>query len=385
MQKLLPIENYKVSRAQKRMRLNNLDRFKQNLLEVAPEFSDSIIDGYQIIGKTAKFQQYIATKDKTYFAINISKKAGAGASVKIEKKEEGEMNLDTIKLDDVVYDPAMFVPIKSNTALDYCFSIKGGIMPATNYIVVGDPGIGKSSLSIQFAADILKQNPNKKVLFISAEMTKWDMHPYLERFPLWGQLNTFFVSTMTESLYKESIEAKFNEGWDLVVIDSFAELAESVKGDYNDTVSGANKKTYNDIEKWLIDLMVIQNGAENALNLHTSFISIQQVTKGGTFVGSNKLKHNTTGMIELRFSKGDERKIHVDKNRRGNKYQDLIFDFSEDTSEPITYDVARIERDNKIKEEIKKVRDSQLVDEANTDKWLQDMIDAGETFDDEIE
>lgn len=370
---LLAPEDYKVSRFTKRNRISDLDKFKTVLKQEAPDFAGSIIDGFEIVGKTGVFQQYIAKKDTAYYAINISRKVRQKQEVQQKTKDIENMNLKTVKLKDIEFDNSLFVPIKSDTPLDYCFSTEGGIMPATNYIVIGDPGIGKSSMAIQYAADIQEKNKGKRVLFISAEMTMFDMKPYAKRFPLWEELDILFVSMMTEGLYKESIEAKLKEGWDLVVIDSFAELADAVRGDFNENAKGSDKKTYNDIEKWLVDQMVLHNSADNTAKRYTSFISIQQVTKGGQFVGSNKLKHNTTGMIELRYTKTGSRRVHISKNRRGFEYQDLEFEFGQDTTEPIKYNIEKVHRDKKIQEEIKKVQAQQLDEELLTDAWLYEL------------
>jgi predicted ATP-dependent serine protease len=360
--------NYKVRRVKDCTSTKNLSMYKSRLKIDFPQLIDCNIEGFKIIGKTGTKNQFVAKKEGKLLKINLLE-----TTVTVEKKEVdlSNMNIETVKLKDLSYDPNLFIPIKSNTALDFCFSQKGGVMPATNYIIIGDPGIGKSSISIQFAADIKEQNPDKKVLFISAEMTEWDMIPYTERFPLWSELDILFTSKLTDGIYKESLEQKLKEGWDLVLVDSFSELADTIRGDINENCQGKDKKSYNDIEKYLVDLMVTHNGANNDLNLNTSFLSIQQVTKGGQFVGSNKLKHNTTGMLEIRYNKGKERVINVSKNRRGNEYQDLVFTFSEDLDkDPIQYDIARIERDKLIQNEISKIRDMQLEEETLTDKWI---------------
>lgn len=284
------------------------------------------------------------------------------------------MKLDIVKLGDIAYNPDIFIPLESATPLDKVFSKKGGIMPATNYIVIGDPGIGKSSLSIEYAAQLRKNNPDKKILFVSGEMTRIDMYGYLERFKDWKNLPTVFLSEFTEGRYKESVESLFNQGWDCIVLDSFAEINEAVKEDYNMFMNG--KMSTSGAEKWLIDLFIKNNLADNDEKKHTSFISIQQVTKGGAFVGSNKLKHNTTGMIELRYTKNGERKINVSKNRRGFEYQDLHFDFSENGDEPIVFDVARIEREKELQGKINAERDQILNDERKLNALFG--IDTGE-------
>lgn len=291
------------------------------------------------------------------------------------------MKLDVVKLGDIDYDPNIFIPMESGTPLDKVFSKKGGIMPATNYIVIGDPGIGKSSLSIEYAAQLQKNNPEKKILFVSGEMTRVDMYEYLERFTDWKNLPTVFMSEFTEGRYKESVESLFNQGWDCIVLDSFAEINEAVKEDYNMFMNG--KMSTSGAEKWLIDLFIKNNLGDNEMKKHTSFISIQQVTKGGAFVGSNKLKHNTTGMIELRYTKSGERRINVSKNRRGFEYQDLHFAFQE-TGDPIFYDVARIEREKELQGKINAERDQILNDERKLNA-LFGISEGEEDLDEAIE
>lgn len=380
---LLAPTDYQVSKSIPKTRVNGLDRFKENLENEIPTFVNAVVDGYKIIGKTAKFQQYIATKEEDLFAIQLKKIVGATAassSITREKqvKDLSKMNLKTKKLRDSKFDEGLFIPMESGLPIDHCFSgdadhPNGGILPATNYIVIGDPGIGKSSVTIEHAACVQEMNPDKKVLFISGEMTEMDMIPYTKRFPKWLDLETLFVSDLTDELYKESIQAKLEEGWDLVLGDSFAEIADAVRGDYNETVRGADKMSYNDVEKWLVDLMVTHNKAENELHKNTAFVFIQQMTKGGDFVGSNKLKHNTTGMLELRYTKSGDRKVVVSKNRRGFSYDNLHFTFTPNPNEPIDFDTARIERDKKVEEEIKKAQMEQLEDEQTTDAWFDNL------------
>ena len=335
-----------------------IDNFVDIAAATCPELIGLEVDGHKLVGKYNRGKRlFLFTKEvdgeEQYWSANLhdanearkpkGPKASAPGAIGATASPIEEMNLEIIKLGDIDYDPNLFIPMKSNTPLDYVFSKKGGIMPATNYILIGDPGIGKSTLSIQFAADLQAANPDKKILFISGEMTRIDMAEYLERFPKWKALQTVFVSEFTEGRYKDTVEHWFNEGWDFIVGDSFAEIVDAVKEDYN---MYYGKMSSTGAEKWLIDLMVDNNLGKNKEKKHTAHVLIQQVTKGGKFVGSNKLKHNTTGMIELRYTKTSERCIIIDKNRRGWKYQNLHFMFNEDPEkEPISFDVARVERE----------------------------------------
>ena len=110
--------------------------------------------------------------------------------------------------------------------------------------------------------------------------------------------------------------------------------------------------------------MVTNNKGKNKGKHYTSFLAIQQVTKGGNFVGSNKLKHNTTGMCELRYSNefAGDRYIKFSKNRRGFKYEKLYFDL-ESASGSVNYDIKRLERDEEIKQRISKEKDNMLKEE----------------------
>lgn len=332
---------------------------------------------YTLVGKWwwAQTKYLFQDQDGGYISALIAApkiKSPHGGSVSAAMELE-PMKLDVVKLGDIDYDPNIFIPMESGTPLDKVFSKKGGIMPATNYIVIGDPGIGKSSLSIEYAAQLQKNNPDKKILFVSGEMTRVDMFEYLERFQDWKNLPTVFMSEFTEGRYKESVESLFDQGWDCIVLDSFAEINEAVKEDYNMFMNG--KMSTSGAEKWLIDLFIKNNLGDNESKKHTSFISIQQVTKGGAFVGSNKLKHNTTGMIELRYTKSGERRINVSKNRRGFEYQDLHFAFQEE-GDPIFYDVARIEREKELQGKINAERDQILSDERKLNALFG--IDNGE-------
>jgi len=76
------------------------------------------------------------------------------------------------------------------------------------------------------------------------------------------------------------------------------------------------------------------------------------VNKGGNFVGSNKLKHMTTGMLEIRFEDPDDyesdRFMLFSKNRRGHVGKKLFFDLSAQGG--VQYDTERFQKTEKMKE-----------------------------------
>jgi KaiC/GvpD/RAD55 family RecA-like ATPase len=263
--------------------------------------------------------------------------------------------IELVQIDDLNYDDRIFQSMRTGTPIDYMFSNDGGIYPATNYMVIGDPGIGKSTQTLDLLAKIKKNEPHRKILFISGEMNQIDMYGYVKRYPSFGKIPTLFLCDYLDEDPKEVIEQTFNQGWDIILIDSFIEVQESVQASSNMTRTAA--------EKWLIDMMVTQNKGNNEANLFTSILAIQQVTKGGNFVGSNKLKHNTTGMIELRYSSeftGD-RYAKVTKNRRGFKYEKIYFSLENPLE--VEYDQKRLERDEDIRKRLQREKETLLSEE----------------------
>jgi predicted ATP-dependent serine protease len=143
------------------------------------------------------------------------------------------------------------------------------------------------------------------------------------------------------------LEKALQVGYDVVLIDSFAEVQEDVKETLRMTAAGS--------EKWLIDLMVSHNLGNNEANKNTTFIAIQQVTKGGVFVGSNKLKHNTTGMLELRYDPDSgSQYLMFSKNRRGTVNKKMFYVLSADGD--VQYDLRRYQNDENSREALAQER-----------------------------
>jgi len=253
------------------------------------------------------------------------------------------------KLSSLSYDPRIFETMRTGTIVDRFFANKVGIPRACNFIVVGDPGVGKSTVCLDILANVQNEKAKKnKVLFISAEMNEIDMFEYMERYPKFGEIDILFLGDYVDENPKLVIEQMLEEGYDLVLGDSFVEIQETVKETCYMTTSQA--------EKWLIDLMLKNNKGQNNSKAYTTFLMIQQVTKGGVFVGSNKLKHSTTGMLDIRFSGSEnsgQRYVEFSKNRRGEVNRRLFFalNIPEDVSwNEEKWNMDKINRDRMEKE-----------------------------------
>ena len=213
-------------------------------------------------------------------------------------------------------DPKMMETMASGLKIDELISHEKGIPCATNIMCIGDPGVGKTTVLLDLLASV--QIRGRKCLFISGEMGKKQMFKYTERFPQFGLVKTLFMSDYLNYNTKDVIEQSLDMGFDLVLIDSAAEVIEGVRDD-----NGWDRKM---AESWLVDICNKNNKGENKENKYTSFLLIQQVTKSGVFVGSNKLKHMMDALCEMRREKEGNTYMRFDKNRNGMVDMKLYFD-----------------------------------------------------------
>ena len=226
-------------------------------------------------------------------------------------------NVKTVKMEDLKFDSQLFRPMKSGRVIDAHFSSEGGLMKGTNYAIVGDPGIGKTTVMLDMLADL--KTKGQKVLFISGEMNQIDMYGYVKRYPKFGSLDILFMGDYCEENCLDVIKNVLSEGYDTVLIDSMAEIVNGVV----DTAKGyySSKKAETDI----LNLFETHNMGDNDSKINTSFLVIQQVTKQGEFAGSNRFKHMMTGMAHMKWTKDGDRTFFFSKNRRGGDMSVRMF------------------------------------------------------------
>ena len=216
---------------------------------------------------------------------------------------------------DFTYDKSLFTPMPTGKRVDSLFSSEGGLMKGTNYAFVGDPGVGKTTVLLDMLADM--QAKGQKVLFVSGEMNRIDMVGYVKRYPKFAKVPILFMGDYIENDPLAVLQAVLSEGYDVVLVDSFAEVAVAVVDHHGGTMKNAETKILNLLER--------HNKAENRSNKNTAFMLIQQVTKGGEFAGSNRFKHMLTGMAHMKFNNEGGRCIFFSKNRRGGEMNKLFF------------------------------------------------------------
>lgn len=252
---------------------------------------------------------------------------------------------EIVKMRDVRFSTELFINYRTGTILDELLCSYQGLPKGVNYMVIGDPGVGKTTIILDLLANIQTKSPNAKILFVSAEMNEIDLAIYVERYPKFQDLNILFLETTFDNENKswDVFQRVLAQGWDIVAIDSFYELQGIVKEEENVTM----KKS----ESMLLSLIRQHNKADNERKVNTTFLTIQQVTKSGAFVGSNRLKHMITAMMELRLDNAkniySKRFVVFTKHRRGDVGVKLYYDLS--TIGDVFYDEETYQKDIRIK------------------------------------
>ena len=238
------------------------------------------------------------------------------------------MAQEVIRMRDLHFHPDLFRNYLSGTVLDELLCSYKGLPKGVNYMIIGDPGVGKTTIILDLLSNIRNNTPGTRVLFISAEMNEIDLAIYVQRFPKFQDLDILFIEASFDeeaaSHNLDTVRSVLDQGWDIVAIDSFYELQGIIKEEENLTCKKA--------ESVLLSIIKQQNKAANARGVNTTFLTIQQVTKAGHFIGSNRLKHSITAMMELRLE--NPKNIYSDryavfsKHRRGDVGVRLYYDLS---------------------------------------------------------
>ena len=254
---------------------------------------------------------------------------------------------DVVKMKDIQFEKGLFENWMTGKIMDELLCSYKGLPKGVNYMVIGDPGVGKTTIILDLLSDLSMYN-SAKVLFVSAEMNEIDLAIYVQRFPKFQNLDILFVEGEFEQephscKTLERLSSILDQGWDVVAIDSFYELQGIIKEEENITLKKA--------ESMLLSLMKQQSKGGNSKSIHTTFLTIQQVTKSGAFVGSNRLKHSITAMMELRLE--NPKNIYSDryavftKHRRGDVGVRLYYDLG--STGDVFYNEERYRNDQQIR------------------------------------
>lgn len=265
----------------------------------------------------------------------VEAEAGGGEidhSVVDEQVEIKPFEFEVVKVEDMEF--PNFGLFKTGKKLDELFSDHekgGGIYGGTVNIVIGESGVGKSTVMLDTLSAIRAQNPDAKVLYVSSEMTRNDILFYYKKTPAIGKVPTLLLMNYVDGgRLVKALEQAFSGEHDIILLDSYQDVIVKLK-----EVQGWRSTR---AESWLTALMI-----DAAEKKGCAVLAIQHMTKGGTYVGSTYLKHATQAMVEIRFDISGHRYIEFSKNRRGGSGVGKRLYYSLDGNGDVVYDTKRFE------------------------------------------
>lgn len=210
----------------------------------------------------------------------------------------------------------------------------GGIFSGTANIVIGESGVGKSTVTLDILAKIKKEQPSAKILYISSEMTRNDLYFYYQKTPIIANVPTLLVMDYVMGRFDRVLEETINGDYDVILIDSHQDIIVKLA----DILGWKSTKA----QTWLTNLII------DAADRHGKTIfAIQHMTKGGQYVGSTYLKHATTSMMEIKFDDAGRRYVEFSKNRRGGSLVNKRLYYSLEAGE-VVWDEQAWKQENEV-------------------------------------
>jgi hypothetical protein len=264
-----------------------------------------------------------------------------------------------VKAEDIeleIYDPEkeeineeIFTPYPSGKFVDYVISEDVGSMPGSTVVVTGGPSVGKTTCSLDllynckmtFIASLktkrAKEEAADDFMYLSSEMKKIDLQRE-QRKKVWMKgVKAILMNEAPKTHYVALLEKTFKHGYRMLVVDSFQNIVDRLTSFCGMKASEAST--------FLLNLCELANSGQTDTGHATCIYMIQQVTKGGVFVGKNNLKHDTTAMWEFCFDDSGERYCMFSKTRLNGDVQFKKLYYTLDENREVVWDKSRWDED----------------------------------------
>ncbi len=186
----------------------------------------------------------------------------------------------------------------------------GGLVPGSVILLAGEPGIGKSTLALQFGVQLLAQG--KSVLYISAEESVSQLRLRSERL----ELTANELLTLSEIDLDMALQAAAQLAPDVLVIDSIQAVYDPGLESAPSTLSQV-RQTANRI-------------AQFAKRTGTVAVLIGHVTKEGSIAGPKTLEHLVDVVLYFEGERTSSyRMLRGMKNRFGSTEELGLFEMTE--------------------------------------------------------
>lgn len=198
---------------------------------------------------------------------------------------------------------------------DFDDVLGGGFVKGSVTLIAGQPGIGKSTLLLQIAAGLSKDNP---VLYVSGEESAHQVGLRAERLGVLGSKVDLASGSNAEDIARTISSGKYA----LVIVDSIQTLtSESVP-----SVAGSVSQITNCAH------LLINVGKE----VNTALVLVGHVTKEGSIAGPKVLEHVVDTVLQLEGDRyGGFKILRSVKNRFGSTNEAGIFEMAEQGLIPV--------------------------------------------------
>ena len=185
----------------------------------------------------------------------------------------------------------------------------GGMVPGAVMLLSGDPGIGKSTLVMQVAANVAA---NSSVLYVSGEESATQIKLRADRLGVKADKLELLTETSAEAV----AAAVESGGYGLVIIDSIQTMA-------TESLTGAPGT----VGQITASAQILTNAAKRS---HAAMLVIGHVTKEGNIAGPKILEHLVDVVLYLEGERyGSFKALRGIKNRFGATSEVGIFEMGE--------------------------------------------------------
>lgn len=241
--------------------------------------------------------------------------AGSISSVREDFKSFKDLSkrkADFVSLDDV--DSKTSKRRLSTGMVELDRTLGGGLVPDAFTLLGGDPGIGKSTLLLQLAKGILRENPGLKILYVSGEESLDQIAARARRMGVEGGGRIFLAAeTQLERVFANVQELKP----DLLFMDSL----QTFTSNYSQSAPGSVSQ----VREVTSRLMALAKTAGVAVWL------VGHVTKEGTIAGPKTVEHMVDTVLYFEGEGGQTyRLLRTVKNRFGSTNELGVFEMESD-------------------------------------------------------
>lgn len=192
----------------------------------------------------------------------------------------------------------------------------GGIVPGAGILVGGDPGIGKSTLLMQTAAEVAHQVG--QVLYVSAEESAYQIGQRASRLGVEEKRLFILADTILEQILEHIGQMKPA----LVIIDS----VQAIHSDANTSAAGAISQVRDCTARLL----------RQAKQLNIPLFLVGHMTKEGSIAGPRVLEHMVDAVLQLEGERFHAyRLLRSVKNRFGSTNEVGVFEMTEKGMVPV--------------------------------------------------